>query len=152
MKKLILIALLLVCSVAYGQHPVYWPLKIEEVDESPTGRPSTLKVTNGSLTDNGDNTFTLLTGAGGGGATQAGGGAGTRIGGAGATTSITGSAVGYAGGGNAGGCAPLRNPTPVGFGAGGYGSAGTANTGGGGGASNNAGGSGIVIIRYKFQN
>jgi len=98
-------------------------------------------------------------GGGGGGATAVGGTGGcgssagpTRPGGAGATTSITGSAVGYAGGGNAGGCAPLRNPTPVGFGAGGYGSAGTANTGGGGGASNNAGGSGIVVIRYKFQN
>jgi len=97
-------------------------------------------------------------GGGGGGATAVGGTGGcgtspapTRPGGAGATSSITASPVGYAGGGNAGGCAPLQNPTPVGFGGGGHGAAGVANTGGGGGASSNAGGSGIVVIRYRFQ-
>ena len=94
---------------------------------------------------------------GGGGATAVGvtGGNGgspapAGNGGAGATTSITASPVGYAGGGNGGGCAPLRNPSPVGFGGGGYAGAGTVNTGGGGG-SNASGGSGIVVIRYRFQ-
>jgi len=110
-------------------------------------------------------------GAGGGGATVAGaigspvckGGAG----GAGATTSITGSAVARAGGGGGG-----STPSPSfcggaggtgggggGAGAGGStGAAGSTNTGGGGGggsASGNgpgaSGGSGIVVIRYKFQ-
>jgi|TARA_R100000482_G_scaffold109511_1_gene51782 hypothetical protein len=95
---------------------------------------------------------------GGGGATAVGntGGNGTSPapagnGGAGATTSISGTPTGYAGGGNGGGCSPLRSPTPVGFGGGGYGSNGTANTGGGGGGNSNLGGSGIVIIRYRFQ-
>ncbi len=97
-------------------------------------------------------------GGAGGGATAVGGTGGcgpsagpTRPGGAGATTNITASPVGYAGGGNAGGDAPYRVPTPVGFGGGGYGSAGVANTGGGAGASENTGGSGIVVIRYRFQ-
>jgi hypothetical protein len=95
---------------------------------------------------------------GGGGATAVGGTGGcgaspgpARPGGAGATSSITASPVGRAGGGNGGGDVPLRNPSPVGFGGGGYGSTGTANTGGGGGGGLNAGGSGVVIIRYKFQ-
>lgn len=39
---------------------------IEESDGSPTGTPGTLKVTNGSLTDNGDGTFTLSLSAGSG--------------------------------------------------------------------------------------
>jgi hypothetical protein len=110
--------------------------------------------------------------AGAGGATVAGssnpgntGGAG----GAGATTSITGSPTAYAGGGGGG-----TTPSPSGAGgAGGTGGggngashpsgaavAGTANTGGGGGGSSGgplcqvgaAGGSGVVIIRYKYQN
>jgi len=95
---------------------------------------------------------------GGGGATAVGntGGNGTSPapagnGGAGATTSISGTPTGYAGGGNGGGDSPLRSPTPVGFGGGGYGSNGTDNTGGGGGGNSNLGGSGIVIIRYRFQ-
>ena len=97
-------------------------------------------------------------------------------GGAGVSTSITGSSVAYAGGGGGGG-----NPTPGtpnegangGTGGGGQGGAykapggvvsttGTVNTGGGGGGGSyycttnsdsqgSAGGSGIVIIRYKFQ-
>tara|TARA_R100000005_G_scaffold94252_1_gene71689 strand:+ start:631 stop:2007 length:1377 start_codon:yes stop_codon:yes gene_type:complete len=117
-------------------------------------------------------------GGGGGGATVAGqpgqppyaGGDG----GAGATTEITASPVAYAGGGGGGGngSPPFRGGTG-GTGGGGDGGgkpaptgnntgvAGTANTGGGGGGAANptcnpsglgsAGGSGIVIIRYKFQ-
>jgi len=107
---------------------------------------------------------------GGGGATVAGssnpgnvGGAG----GAGATSSINGTPTARAGGGGGG-----TTPGPSGCGgAGGTGgggtganfgcaaTAGTANTGGGGGGSSGgpqnlagaAGGSGIIIIRYKFQ-
>lgn len=37
---------------------------VEEEDGSPTGMPSTLKVTNGDLTDNGDGTFSLATASG----------------------------------------------------------------------------------------
>jgi hypothetical protein len=117
--------------------------------------------------------------AGGGGATQAGVNsspgstlAGTP-GGDGATTSISGSPASYAGGG---GGAGYSAPGPGAEGDGGLGgggdgggvcrgtttgAAGTANTGGGGGGggyspplgcgNGGAGGSGIVIIRYKFQ-
>jgi hypothetical protein len=101
--------------------------------------------------------------AGGGGATQAGTNASAPAGGPGgdgAQTSISGSATYYAGGG--GGSTDNSSPP---FGAGGLGgggnggpncvaTSGTANTGGGGGGSRNcgtSGGSGIVIIRYKFQ-
>jgi len=117
-------------------------------------------------------------GGGGGGATQAGsaGGDGQSApagdGGNGATTNITGSPVSYAGGGG-GGARPNGRQGSGGTGGGGpganeapkpngdpvnNGTAGTVNTGGGGGASadvngalSGAGGSGIVIIRYKFQ-
>jgi len=110
---------------------------------------------------------------GGGGATAAGvdgiSGPGTPTsfsgaGGAGATTSISGSPTAYAGGAGGG------NEIPASVGAGGVGgggsggwnggngTAGTANTGGGGGSGGQgasyvgkAGGSGIVIIRYKYQ-
>ena len=116
-------------------------------------------------------------GGGGGGATQAGqqgqppyaGG----YGGDGATTSINASPVAYAGGGGGGGNGnpPFRGgaggtggggngggrPSPGGN----LGVAGTDNTGGGGGGAANTtcnpsgfgaqGGSGIVIIRYRFQ-
>ena len=103
-------------------------------------------------------------GGGGGGATVLGttgtSGTGGAPGGAGATTSITGSAVGYAGGGG-GGLASGTSSSP-GFGGGtgantpGNGATGgTANTGGGAGgtfsASGTNGGSGIVVIRYRFQ-
>ena len=101
---------------------------------------------------------------GGGGAGGAGGTSGPSVGGNGIATSITGSPVtrtggggasggsGGPGGGGASGSAPLwPSPSPT------TGTAGTANTGGGGGASPNAansgaGGSGVVIIRYKYQN
>jgi hypothetical protein len=106
------------------------------------------------------------TGGGGGGATAVGangtangpGGAG----GAGATTSISGSPTAYSGGG--GGGSELGTGGTGGTGGGANGgttsnpvSGGTVNKGGGGGGigtgvcGGNAGGSGIVIIRYKFQ-
>jgi|9_EtaG_2_1085328.scaffolds.fasta_scaffold29048_1 hypothetical protein len=107
-------------------------------------------------------------GGGGGGATAAGtAGSSYRLagnGGAGATTSITGSPVAYAGGG--GGAGQSGDTGTGGTGGGGQGGGpnptpgvnGTANTGGGGGAGNGSGcsasgfgGSGVVIIRYKFQ-
>jgi hypothetical protein len=106
-------------------------------------------------------------GAGGGGATVAGGGTNNPTpqagdGGAGATTSINGTPTARAGGGGGG---PGLNPGAAagagGTGGGGAGSTtcgvtGTANTGGGGGGSRDGGdggvgGSGVVIIRYKFQ-
>jgi len=120
-------------------------------------------------------------GGSGGGATAAGtqpttnGTAPAAAGGAGATTSISGTPTTYAGGGGGGAnaCASIAGG-PGGAGGGGNGagrgnsspipieaSAGTTNTGGGGGGashpcqggcfSGKAGGSGIVIIRYKYQ-
>ena len=98
---------------------------------------------------------------GGGGATAAGTGipasAGCAGGGAGATTSITASPVAYAGGG--GGARGGSGGTGGGGNGGnpGNGTAGTVNTGGGGGGgyadpqTGGAGGSGVVVIRYKFQ-
>jgi hypothetical protein len=105
---------------------------------------------------------------GGGGAIQAGqdaiGNAPGRggDGGNGATTSISGSPTSYAGGG---GGAGDQGPRTGGIGGGGpgfyspaptVGTPGTVNTGGGGGTSgssadSSAGGSGIILIRYKFQ-
>ena len=92
-------------------------------------------------------------GGGGGGATTAGTGtagspsAHANAGGAGAATSINGSSVTYANGGAAGACASSAA------------TAGAVNSGIGGQGGNNyppasngaLGGSGIVIIRYKFQ-
>ena len=113
-------------------------------------------------------------GAGGGGAGAVGSDYGPTAGpgGAGVTNSITGSPVARAGGGGGGGGA-YGNPTGGTGGTGGGGpgksysppgnfpggAAGTVNTGGGGGAggggegcaTGNVGGSGIVVIRYKFQ-
>jgi len=112
-------------------------------------------------------------GAGGGGATAVGGGNNSHnggSGGAGATSEITGSPVARAGGG---GGSSNNSGGSGGTGGGGAGTggppqgapyqatSGTVNTGGGGGSSSNdpsgpglpggAGGSGIVIIRYKYQ-
>jgi hypothetical protein len=108
---------------------------------------------------------------GGGGATAVGssvtypgsGGSAGGPGGAGATTSISGSPTAYAGGGGGGGWAAGGGTGGVGGGADGLPngtpgtSNGTVNTGGGGGGGGipsniGTGGSGIVIIRYKFQN
>ena len=112
-------------------------------------------------------------GAGGGGGATANGTGGTGNtpaseragnGGAGATSSINGTPTARAGGGGGG----AEGNSPNCFGTGGTGgggvgfnpgrsnAAGTANTGGGGGGranpgSGSTGGSGIVIIRYKFQ-
>jgi hypothetical protein len=108
---------------------------------------------------------------GGGGAGAAGSNAPVASsggpGGNGVTTSIFGSPTAYAGGGG-GGATP--NPSPkgtgglggggCGSGCGGFFTPGTVNTGGGGGGgtgsiqptAGGAGGSGIVIIRYKYQN
>jgi len=108
-------------------------------------------------------------GGGGGGAGSAGSNASSGgpagNGGNGLANSITGSSVTYAGGGGGGGAigSGTKNGGSGGTGGGGAGgngsatgTAGTANTGGGGGgggasSSGGAGGSGIVIIRYKFQ-
>ena len=119
-------------------------------------------------------------GGGGGGAGAAGGnaspfttpapGSTAGAGGNGVASSITGSSVTRAGGGGGGGIgcsSPTANGISGGSGGGGKGTAGpgsppaaefgTANTGGGGGASyppdggGKSGGSGIVVIRYKFQ-
>ena len=113
-------------------------------------------------------------GGGGGGANQAGtdaqspptgnGGAG----GDGSPNSIKGSATTYAGGGS-GGCGSQSQSQPGGAGGGGRGGGnpgghtqtssqpGTANLGGGGGGNNGqaaggSGGSGVVVLRYKYQN
>jgi len=127
----------------------------------------------------GGNPSTFGNAAGGGGATAVGesisgnfpGGGPGGNGGAGATTSITASPVAYAGGGGA--AADNRSASRTGgdggIGGGGQGgdptrgsTSGTANTGGGGAGEhgtenpNNvtpsgSGGSGIVVIRYKYQ-
>ena len=95
--------------------------------------------TNGSA-GSGEGPFPSRRGGGGGGATDAGGPGSS--GGAGATTNITASPVTYAAGGSGSPGSPNN--------------AGAANTGNGGNAApttgGNAGGSGIVIIRYKYQN
>jgi len=104
---------------------------------------------------------------GGGGAAGAAGSDGSPTGGgsggAGVTTSITASPVQRAGGGGAAysdgtsGCNQGAGGGGKGGFPGGNACAGTANTGGGGGAGgigpvpSGAGGSGIVVIRYKFQ-
>ena len=110
-------------------------------------------------------------GGGGGGATAVGGngnGPGTTggPGGAGATSSINGTPTGRAGGGGGqaeGQPVPAQGQATCGGARGNQtnnpGIAATANTGGGGGGTDSApstaptgaGGSGIVIIRYKFQ-
>ena len=116
-------------------------------------------------------------GGGGGGAINAGspgnppslvpGNTGRGGGGIGATSSINGTPTQRAGGGGGANTDVPSNAGAGGGGAGppsssgGIGSAGTVNTGGGGGggphgypsptANGGAGGSGIVIIRYKFQ-
>jgi len=117
-------------------------------------------------------------GGGGGGATVAGTNgtsSGCGVGGTGATTSISTSPVAYSGGGGGAGWTGGTPPMPSGLqctgsscGTGGKsagnptaGVAGTTNRGGGGGGTGNPGsaptavagngGSGIVIIRYKFQ-
>ena len=115
-------------------------------------------------------------GAGGGGGTEVGqdgnrtpGNFGAGRGGSGATSSITASPVGYAGGGGGGSDnANMGGASPCGSGGQGGGAnnsprgatAGATNRGGGGGATGGPtnptggsnGGSGVVVVRYKFQN
>jgi len=107
------------------------------------------------------------TDGGGGGATEVGQNglpSGSGRGGAGATTSISASSLSYSGGGGAGaGDSPTTGgaASPCGTGGAGSnkpgtGSAGTINRGGAGGGGVNSGGgglggSGVVIIRYKYQ-
>jgi len=108
-------------------------------------------------------------GGGGGGAGSAGSPGGTvpspvgGVGGNGVTTNISNSPVTLAGGGGGGGQPPEASGASGGPGGGGNAdSNGSTNTGGGGGGRNQppgvnyqvgkSGGSGIVIIRYKFQN
>ena len=126
-----------------------------------------------------DGQVTNTNGGGGGGASAVGSNAASATGGNGGNgtpTSISGSATTYAGGGGGGtdngSGSPGGTAGTGGTGGGGngannqagspsaYGTAGTANTGGGGGgggrygpgeSEGGAGGSGIVIIRYKFQ-
>ena len=119
----------------------------------------------------------LIGGGSGGGATAAGTNhpasntGNATAGGAGATTSISGSSSSFSGGGGAGASSQTPfTPAPGGTGGGGSGggntsspgnnaTAGTTNTGGGGGGGAGVngcgpgknGGSGIVIIRYKYQ-
>ena len=106
---------------------------------------------------------------GGGGATTAGAGGGPATGGnggTGGTSSINGTPTERAGGGGGSGRQPLGGTGNAGSATGGGGAGGTssltgsnatANTGGGGGGESSGtgagttGGSGIVIIRYKFQ-
>jgi hypothetical protein len=104
-----------------------------------------------------------VSGGGGGGASSAGTAGPGGNGGNGSASTITGSSVTRAGGGGGSG-SPADGTTagaggPGGGGAGsdsGAGTAGTANTGGGAGGgltppAGAAGGSGVVVIRYKFQ-
>jgi len=127
----------------------------------PQGQPG------GAPTSPGPVSGATCAGVGGGGASAAGSSwPGTRglgtSGGAGVTSEITASPVARAGGGGGAGCSNgTDNQAPGGTGGGGQagnssnnGVAGTVNTGGGGGGSRlcgAAGGSGIVVIRYKFQ-
>jgi hypothetical protein len=100
-------------------------------------------------------------GGGGGGAGAAGSSSpGPGTGGNGTANSITGTSVTYAGGGGSSGQPGYSTgPAPGGGGRGGpSATSGTANTGGGGGGSTGytptvagIGGSGIVVIRYKYQ-
>ena len=111
--------------------------------------------------NNGGNAGSSLLSGGGGGAGSAGtnqSGPTGGPGGNGVATSITGSSVTRGGGGGGGFWNGVNGPGGAG-GPGGGGSAispytnGVANTGGGGAGSplGNTGGSGIVVIRYKFQ-
>jgi hypothetical protein len=141
------------------------------------GAGNTPPVTPPQGNNGGEGTCSAQTGAGGGGGAGAVGTSGTasvgQPGGAGVASSISSASVTRAGGGGGGAGYPGGAGTPGSGGTGGGGAgngnsptvggvAGTANTGGGGGGSgsqyDNAvaksggnGGSGIVIIRYKFQ-
>jgi len=148
---------------------------------NPGGTGNTPPVSPPQGTNGGKGKCGAYGGGGGGGATVVGwdaiagtgGGPGAPLKGTGATTSINGTPTAFAGGGGGGGWSSPGTPSATtnaggagGGGTGAYGpqpsptnaTAGTTNTGGGGGGSygsanadGGAGGSGIVIIRYKFQ-
>ena len=122
-------------------------------DARPGGTGNTPPVSPSQGNDGGDTSANHQSGSGGGGATAAGtssvpGGGSPRSGGAGASSVISGSSTTYSTGGASG-----NNPGP------GPATAGAANTGiGGQGAwgaqppyNGGAGGSGVVVIRYKYQ-
>ena len=140
------------------------------------GSGNTPPVSPAQGTDGGSSQGPNHAGGGGGGsigtgsnATPGTGGGVGGVGGTGATSSINATPTARAGGGGGGGGgdAPSGHdnaggPASAGGGAGGkvgvVGTAGTANTGGGGGAgganpgkNGAAGGSGLVIIRYRYQ-
>ena len=131
---------------------------------SPGGTGNTPPTTPAQGTDGGTSTPPQSYASGGGGATQVGFPNATgSVGGAGATTCITASPVTYAGGGG-GGSNASPGPAAGGTGGGGAGAGnpgtgtnGSCNTGGGAGGggglgcAGGVGGSGIVIIRFKFQ-
>ena len=146
---------------------------VGQVPTGPAGTGNTPPVNPAQGTDGG--TSTTPGAAGGGGATAVGSappGSGVGgAGGAGATTSINGTPTARAGGGG-GGAGGGQTAGAGGAGGGGAGSvspnpctagtAGSTNTGGGGGGGTGGGspggppagglgGSGVVIIRYKFQ-
>jgi len=65
--SIILSLLLLLPSLALGQPPDRGRMIVTEIDGGPTGSPYMIKFSNGAVTDNGDGTFTVVTGVGGGG-------------------------------------------------------------------------------------
>ena len=138
--------------------------------------------THGNNGGSGGYSVSVRTSGGGGGAASAGGNAvetnpaSCGNGGAGYNNTITGSSVGYAGGGG-GGNNSYQHAYPRGTGSHGggdgnwelynppggqtYGTNGTSNTGGGGGGGGETtgashagknGGSGILVVKYKYQN
>jgi len=140
------------------------------------GAGNTPPVSPAQGTSGGHGNATNCYAGGGGGATEGGfnggGGTGGGRGGTGATTNITASPVSYSGGGggatNGSGPEPTGAASPCGTGKAGAkgcvtGPSACANTGGGAGggshrqfppggsAPGGAGGSGIVVLRYKFQ-
>lgn len=68
LKLFLLFGLVFFCVLlAHSENGITSRLNIEEVDGSPSVWPYKLKVSTGTLTDNGDGTATLVTGGGSGG-------------------------------------------------------------------------------------
>jgi len=130
-----------------------------------TGNTPPVSPSQGNNGGNGNGSAPIYGGGGGGGASAVGTSGSSTIrgnGGAGTTSSINATPTARAGGGGGGGIAASPGGSASdGGGAGGGGAPGTVgtiNTGGGGGGAGSSGadpgatgGSGIVIIRYKFQ-
>jgi hypothetical protein len=152
----------------------YTPITAQPFGGGGAGNTPPVSPAQGTAGGDGGGDSAGYSGGGGGGATVAGTagnnpGKQAGPGGTGATTSINATPTARAGGG--GGGANAQGPGTVAFGTGGTGGggaggptpggngvAGTVNTGGGGGGASapgnpdgGTGGSGIVIIRYKFQ-